>query len=295
MKRIALVAVAGLAVVGFTRVAVAQEIDVDVVVEKDAKKQAPHVTRIIVVTSDGKKREIKLRDGKLDPKSAKGLPHGVRIHVERRAKETNNNGRTKRSVTGRAIIVGPDGRKREIKFDGGKVDEKSLKDLPKDIRVRVLDAVKGKDVNARSFGRAIIVGPDGTKREFKFEGKHPPHGAHLKDLPEDVRKKLHELMKNKGGVISVTVSGKGVVIGPDGKKRVFEFKDVKGGGNADIDITLKKLPADVRGTVRQLIVERHKSHAKVKKHGGDKLDLILKRLENLQKQVDELRKRIDKK
>lgn len=281
MTRIAVVA-CSLAVLVGVNFASAEDRDVDIQIVQ--KKGSSAVTKVIIVTADGKKREIRVGDGKLDGKSVKGLPKGVRIHVEKSVDEhriKNGDGKRKvtRRVVGRAVIVGPDGKKREIKFDGKGIDPKALKGLPKDIRIRLERAIKGgaegKETVRRIQSRAIIIGSDGKPREWKG----------IDDLPKEVRNRFRNL-HNK--------HSHGIFIDRNGNK--FQFK-IDGSQGADLDAVLNKLPKDLRDQVRKALANRWKPS----KAGGassslnDKLDLILKRLDRLQKQVDELRKRADRK
>ena len=258
----------------------AEDRDVDIQIVQ--KKGGSAVTKVIIVTADGKKREILVGDGKLDGKSVKGLPKGVRIHVdksvdERRIKNGDGKSTVTRRVVGRAVIVGPDGKKREIKFNEKGIDPKALQGLPKDIRIRLEAAIKGDGKgNVRKLQtRAIIIGPDGKPLNWKG----------IDELPKDIRNRIKSL-HNK--------HTHGIFVGPHGKK--FEFK-IDGSKGADLDAVLKNLPKDVRDQVRKALANRWKPapRIEVRSSSNDKLDLILKRLDRLQKQVDELRKRVDRK
>ena len=279
----------------FSTAAVAEDKTIDVDIDVVKKTDSP-VTRVIIITADGKKREIKIGDGKFD--GIKHLPKGIRVRVEKAVNETKKGGKDKpkvtRKVVGRAVIVGPDGKKREIKFGDGKFDKKALDGLPKDIRIRIERAVKGlpKGGAKAVTGRAVIIGPDGKKREINlknFDGKD-----FRLDLPKDVQDKLNNLIKGKGkeGALKLHTIKKGIFIGPDGKKREFKID----GKDFDFEGSLKNLPPEVRAEVRKAMANRWWRSSTIRTRKGsspDKLDLILKRLDQLQKQVDALRKKVE--
>eukprot|EP00913_Durusdinium_trenchii_P022853 g21457.t1 len=310
MKRLL---VPAMLVATLSSVAAAKDVDVEVrETVRESKGSESKAARVIIIDANGKKTELKLGKGALDSKAVKGLPKGLQIRVRKAVEEhttKGDKGGKGKSVVrtyGKAVIIGPDGKKQEFEFGDEKVNEKVLKGLPKNIRLRIEKAIKFQDgkgaAGKQAYGKAVIIGPGGKKQEFEFSGK-PGDKDFLKmeDVPKELRVRIEAALKAHGhkGEYKFNKShhGTGVFIGPDGKKHEFQIKN----GNWTIDrTTLQKMPKEAREKILDALMNKGimtKSHV-VFPGGGiksqnDKLDLILKRLEKLEKQVQDLKKKVN--
>lgn len=306
--------------------------EVDVVVKKSqTKKSESKAARIIIIQTDGKKHEFRLGKDKIDAKVLKGLPKNIQIRIKKaiadHADKGQGKGKGKRTIKatvhahgkdgtvhthGKVVIVGPDGKRREIEFDGKSIDEKVLKGLPKNIRIRIQNALKGQPgkgkVIRKTHGKAIIIGADGKKKEFKIGvGGFGPKGADLKGLPKEIRLKIEQAMKAHGGKGAFKFNAPntriGIFIGPDGKKHEFRMNSkninlhginpafLKQMSKEDREKFFKALHGAGFTAQKNLKVEVTRAGSK---SGTDKLDLILQRLDSLEKQIQDLRKKVDK-
>lgn len=280
--------------------AVAEDIDITV---RKTVDSAHKKARVIIINSDGKKTEFQLGKDKIDWSKLKGLPDHVLIRIKKAIAEQAEHEKKHRPVVrtyGKAVIVGADGKKQVIEFGDKGIDEKVLQKLPKNVRIRVEKAIKGVPAHGKAVGKAVIIGADGQKREIEFDVKNG-QGASLKGLPKHIQLRIEEAMKDrkKGGTYSFSASkiGTGVFIGPDGKKHVFRF-------NPDTFEWQKKLLPEMPAKAREHLLSALKNKGYLVKQeirinkdskgaSSDKLDLILKRLDQLEKQMQELRKKVD--
>lgn len=327
MKRLLTPALAFAATIVLATTSSADEVQFEFVVKDTIKKNAKPVRRptprVIIVTADGKSREFQL-----DEQSIQNLTKGIRVRIDhavkgnatqdkstRGAKNSQQSGSSQsssksskqfsRQSSGRAVIVGPDGKRREFKFSDDELDGKVLQGLPKNLREQILRSMKAQHgkgkATAGSFGRAFMIGPDGKKREIKFGTG--ANSLHLKGLPQEIRVRIQKALTHKGvHEHRIQTTNRGIIIGPDGEKHEFKI-DGRNSGEK-IEILVQQLPANVREEVRKAMALQFKrvhshshaehAHSHDKKPSPDKLDLILKRLNQLQKQVDALQKKIGK-
>ena len=93
-------------------------------------------------------------------------------------------------------------------------------------------------------GHGIVIGPDGQKREFRIGDPQVDEDA-LKGLPEPVRKRIEAAMKNQAANVKI---GKGIMIGPNGKSRLFDL-----GSNKEFQKSLNDLPKDAQKTIEDAL------------------------------------------
>ena len=157
------------------------------------------------------------------------------------------------------------------------------------------------EIKARSkiSGRIVIIGPDGKKQERKFGSDNANAKGVPTDLPKEIRERLEKALRD-----GTAKFGKWIIIGPDGKKHEFEFGDGKD-GEKDV---FKGLPKELRQQIEKAMkggafggsfridsarIETYKPGAKTEKdQANDKLDLILKRLESIERELQELKKKM---
>ena len=146
----------------------------------------------LIVGPDGEKKEFKLGHLDATKEMLKNLPEEVRKQVEKAMKDSS-----KGSFLGQGIMIGPDGEKKVFKLGDSLDFGEALKELPKEARKKIEQALKeAGNISVQSSGRAIVIGPDGVKNEFKFgDGNLDDLDANkemLKNLPEEVRKQVAE-------------------------------------------------------------------------------------------------------
>lgn len=182
------------------------------------------VGRVVIVGPDGSKKEITIGDGKFDGKALEGLPKDIRVKIERALKGPVKPVKPVQKRSGRVIVIGPDGKKQEFKFDAGAFDHKAIKlNLPKDVLLKLNELHQQKGLDKREIRvlkRGIFVGPDGKKHEFQLDGAKIDVDVILKGLPADVRNEVRK---------AVTLRWKGA-----GKGSVKPSAD-------KLDLILKKL------------------------------------------------------
>jgi len=168
----------------------------------------------------------------------------------------------KAKVTGKVIVVGPDGKKQEFNFGDGQ------------LRLNVEEALKGVDL------------PEEVRK-------------HLREHRERVEKLHKEKRPDAKGAI---VQGKAIIIGPDGKKREIDLGDggaleLKFDGDLPNIELGEAVPEEIRKRMQQAIERMRDSKPQIKRFevdsperrsAGD--DAQIKRL---QRQVQQLRKRIE--
>ncbi len=153
--------------------------------DQEAKIETSVIGHVVIVGPDGEKKEFKFGDPRTEKEMLKNLPEEVRIRVEKAMKDS------KGALLGQGIMIGPDGVKKTFKLDT-QFDE-ALKNLPEDARQKIEQALKGveKMPMPSSGGRAIVIGPDGMKKEFKFgEGNLDEDLKVLGDLPRMLQLKV---------------------------------------------------------------------------------------------------------
>ncbi|MGI9456223.1 MAG: hypothetical protein ACR2NU_06645 [Aeoliella sp.] len=113
------------------------------------------------------------------------LPEALRQQIEKMMQEGQDGGdgtEVKVQTFGKMIFIGPDGKKTVTLFgddkqqDAAKMREKVLNSLPKGVSDEVRSAIKKatdaenilRQVNNDMGGKVIVIGPDGTKKEFNL-------------------------------------------------------------------------------------------------------------------------------
>lgn len=270
-------------------------------IKKAGKKSSINVfSKGFKVGADGKLEAIDLdiKEGQLKiGGTLKGLPKEIREKIEAAMKGADF--KAAKGSKARAIIIGADGAKKEVdlSIDNGKLNlGGALKGLPKEIRLKVEAAVKGaehkhgdhKHGAKTIFGKAVVVGPDGKKHEIDL-GK----SGGLKGLPHGILLHVEEAIEQHKKGAAKGAQGKAIVIGPDGKKR-----EIKLGGVLNLG-GLNGLPKEVQKEIeltfenpvptRSGRIKIQKKSESKEKSVTDKLDLILRRLDQMEKQIKELR------
>ncbi|MSR31388.1 MAG: hypothetical protein EXR99_07780 [Gemmataceae bacterium] len=179
----------------------------------------------------------------------------------------------------------------EVKPQEGKKDEKK-------VEIRVIKEptkqegkVPGK-TETKVQCHVIIIGPDGKKTEYSLgDGK---------ELPPEIKKLIEEALAKagvKGGKGNVEVQKKVIVIGKDGKpveqkpdpKKGVQFQFVVNGVDGKVSEELKKkiaaAMAGQKGAVTVL------GAPGIATENSKKLDLILQRLEKIEKEIEGLKKK----
>jgi hypothetical protein len=209
------------------------------------------------------------------------------------------------------VIIEVNGERKEYRIGDGdaksadiesKIDaelDELLKELPDEIRKQIESARKrtknARNFSFRSFGKGFMIGPDGKLKEFNLGDGNQDFG---KEMPKELRERIEKARKEMKGKRDLKwgAMGKAVIIGPDGKRKEIDL-DLEN-GNLGLKELLKGLPDDVRKELdkalegadkKAIMIDRSKSM----KSDDDKLDLILKRLDRMEKQIQELRRKID--
>ncbi|MCG8653152.1 MAG: hypothetical protein MI861_25150, partial [Pirellulales bacterium] len=196
---------------------------------------------------------------------------------------------SKARVSGRIVIIGPDGQKEEMEFDEeGELGDNLLKNVPEEMREHLEKAMQAARNQQRVFNRNLFNEDLDLKidRFDDFEG--------FKGISEEAREQLEKAMK--GHFDNDLIIGRGLFIGPDGVKRGFRL-----GGDEEDEVIIKRLPNEIRlqiDRVMKKVTDQEldsKSEAAEKKQPKvnsveRKLDLILQRLDQLEKEIDHLKK-----
>jgi hypothetical protein len=236
----------------------------------------------------------------------------------------------KAKVSGKILIVGPDGKRQEFDF-GDK--------LPKEMRERIQQHMKKLDLKQLPKGdrcvdgKITIVGPDGKKREIKLGGDHEkcpgakcevrvlksggkvivvgPDGKRREHSFGDAKdeKKPSESREAKGDdskadkkdepQTRVIQMGRVIVVGPDGKRREFDMGQIP---KIDLDQLLPKdldLPEEVEKMIREQLksieLPRVRERLVPKRDESPKINQMQRQIKEMQKQIDELKKRLEEK
>jgi hypothetical protein len=278
--------------------------------DDDGKKEAKApATRKVIVKVEGGEKEAK--DGKKRVQvqvlelggGEKKLSAELRKQIEEKVKKAAKGSSI--TIFSKGFKIGSDGKLQEIdlNIEAGDLNlGGALKGLPKEIRVQVEAAMKGinlKQGGKGAVGKAVIIGPDGKRQEIDLDlaKGELKLGDALKGLPKGVQLRIEKAVVGAEHKHSDKASsGTAIIIGPDGKKK--EIKLNISGGQLNLGASLKGLPQEVRKKVELAIsgAKRAKhAHAEAtvqNKAAGDKLDLILKRLERMEKQIQELRAKV---
>ncbi len=193
-------------------------------------------------------------------------------------------------VMGQAVIIGPDGTKKEFKFGDPKGKHEFLEKLPEEVRQRVEEAMKLSSKKVM-LGQGLVIDADGDKKVFKLG-----HDAHFseafKHLPEDARKQVEKAMRAAGEISVKATGGRMIVIGPDGEKQEFKI------GEVDInEEALEGLPKMLRKRVlqkRKNVTSENadidtSSSEKLDASLSEKLDAILSRLDKIEQEIESLK------
>lgn len=287
---------------------------------EDGKKGEVRVERDVVVRVDGDQPEVRVErrkgKGKAQPKRERrvivlGDGHEGGMH------EFHEDGghtfqwrgedgpKVKKRIRGEAIVVGPDGQRREFKLGDGEGMHEFHEDGGHTFRWHGGAGEGGEGgegrpkVRARSSGKAIIVGPDGERREFNFgdEGgpklrmkmgepgqpgvqRHEFHGGegqwhmgegHGPIILEHMHR-LHGGEGQHGGAPrqfrmksgGQGMSGKVIIVGPDGERREFDLGG-KGGGHR---IEMENHDGDGEGAHHEMDGKRDVKVRRVFRGGG---------------------------
>lgn len=204
--------------------------------------------------------------------------------------------------------------------------EKSLpSDLPKKIKEKILKAIEsadlqnieidvdedvdqdgGKSVEMQviTFGKGMILEPDGQVSDFKWEG---PGKSNLKGMDSAIRERILSVMKDnadgrkvesinvKDGSVEVKREGKIVVVNSDGDMKTFYFGD--GEDSQKLEDILPELPkrlAEQRaGHLKSLALRSRMGEAKKRQvkttDVESKLDAILDRLTKIETELETLK------
>jgi len=189
-------------------------------------------------------------------------------------------------VLGTAVIIGPDGEKKEFKFGDGEANKEMMEDLPKEIQIRVENAMKGISKGS-ILGKGIMIGPDGAQKTFNLS-ENADFSETLKGLPEEARKKVEEAMKGIGNIsIQSPGEGRAIVIGTDGAKREIKFGGVEL-KEGDMKV-LEELPGKLRYRIQRAKKVESDDDDSSEDSVAKKLDVILKRLDKIEKQLKSMK------
>jgi|GEM_PF-4742471 predicted DNA-binding protein len=234
-----------------------------------------------------------------------------KVEKKQTEKKVQSKIQSQAKASGRIVIIEKDGTIQEIEFgfDGDDAKEGFAK-LPKEVRERLEKLQKEMGNLEGIFGKGAIIGPAGKIKDLRLDLDIDEKA--LEGLPKEIREKLKSL--HKGPIKhSSKVEAHGIIIGPDGVKREFKFGDVKGGGDV-----LKRLPKEIREQIERTMKEHSKKlpvepeiakklsdglrHLQIQRKIGtpgekkgssgieSKLDLILKRLDKMEKDIQGLKK-----
>lgn len=235
----------------------------------------------ITIVVDGKKHEMKKSEESSDVvKKIEAIIEKVGDGAEATATA---------KILGRAVIIGPDGEKKEFKFGDGESNKEMIEDLPKEIQIRVEKAMKG--LSKGNLAHGIMIGPDGVQKKFNLN-ENAQFSEVLKGLPEEARKKVEQAMK--GSITLKSGEGGAIVIGTDGTERKYSFsgdiadlKDLK-----DLEV-LQSLPGKLRYRIeRSTKAGQAEEEVEVTKKDSlaEKLDMIIKRLDKIEDELQSLKK-----
>ncbi len=187
--------------------------------DKDAKdahreKSAKDVSEALDMTelTDLQKRAVK-----------KAVQEALSVRAARGRRHNDDKKATRRDVSVHThcegVIIGPDGKKQEFKIGDGKMDLAKL--LGKMDLAKLLNSQGGQPIHVTT--RAFKIGDDGKVEEIQSDELSEVCEIATEGIPTDVKVEC-----------STTVSGKVVMIGPDGKKQEFDL-----GGGEDISQPIK--------------------------------------------------------
>jgi len=293
--------------------------------EDEGEPKVRVTARAIVIGADGERKEIDLREA-----GAGEVKKHLQLHWNSDGKESKElsikpDGR----VSGRIVIVGPDGQKKEIDLGNAGTGEvkKHLRlhwntdgEGPKDLSIKP---------DGRVHGRIVVLGPDGKKREIEFgnpkkggddegedEGDDEDGDDDEDEGDDDGNDDDDDCEKCPSGV-RVHTHGKMIIIGPDGQKKEIDF-----GGKLHEGIRIHGvLPKDYDEHIRKHFDGLGKAHGDLRIHGVLPKSLnpearkhfdgvlrlnsgtfhaltppnnLAKKVRELEKQVEQLRKQVEK-
>jgi hypothetical protein len=279
---------------------------------EDGKKGQVRVERDVVVRVDGDQPEVRVerRKGKAagQPKRERrvivlgdGQEGGGRTFQWRDGGEDGP--KIRKRIRGEAVVIGPDGEKREFNFGDGEGMHEFHEDGGHIFRWRGEDGEDKPKMRVRSSGKAIIVGPDGERREFNFGDEEGPkvrmkmgepggqwrefhggegHGGvwhfgnegHAPIIMEHLHRTHAEGQRDgsprqfrmrSGGAGGV--SGKVIIVGPDGERREFDLGGM-GDGKGDHRIEIENHDGDGGGAHHEMDGKRGVKVRRVFRGGG---------------------------
>lgn len=228
----------------------------------------------ITIEIDGEKHEFKIGNQNGD----------VVEEIHEVIKDGDHEVSIEASIFGHGLIVGPDGEKKQFNLGDPSASKEMLKRLPDEVRQQVEKAIKESSRGA-IFGQGLMIGPDGARKIFKL-GDSPHFRRAMENLPEEARKHVEQAMKEAHD-LSIQSSGRAIVIGPDGVKKEYKF------GDTDIDeIDVEIFDELPKTLLRRIQRNRQDRPAKAEESNdglADKLDLILKRLDKIEDEIQTLK------
>lgn len=208
----------------------------------------------------------------------------------------------------RGFFIGPDGAKHAFGGDDKLPSIKVFETLPQEVRDNLEKAMKEHTVKGDRFWnnarraeakedvdveiKGVIIGPDGKRREVQLGPPDKLNQNKLIDgLPEHIRMHFQKAIKVGGSAKSV--ASKAIIIGPDGKMKELDLN----AGNVDFDDGFEKMPKETQEAIKQALksatVKLSIQNETTDRQSDVTNRKILEKLEQMQKQINDIRKRLD--
>jgi hypothetical protein len=258
--------------------------------EKSRKeKTTPHAKQIIIAIND------KIEKLDLSETADESSEEATQI-----MNAPDDKSQVKTTIIGHGMIVGPDGEKKTFQFGSSEESEQALQELPEEVRTRLEQVMKNAK-NRAAFGQVLKIGPDGVAKsievdlnrikpseEFNLQGdamifiEEAIRGTGTKGMPE-----FDQSLESLG-----SSGGRAIIMLPDGspKEVTVDIEEVeKALKDAMTNKTLPKILELYSGDQAPDKKSRNKTSGKMRgKSVSDKLDLILKRLDEIETRVRSL-------
>ncbi len=257
--------------------------------DKDAVRQE------IVIAINGDTQEVEL--GKDTNEASEEIMNVIIAADDER--------RMKGAIFGQGMIIGPNGEKKKFKLGSSDESKIVFEGLPEEVSEQLKKVMNDADKRA-ALRQILMIGPDGVPKSIEMDidvemGVGHPDAIERLNLEDGARAFFEQAVKGItiqgiGEFAEASEDSKGrlIIMAPDGKPEEIAFDiEEMAEALADAFSSENQSSPEILGKIPLLQFKTQKGK---KKSGGkgngnsvsDKLDLILKRLEQIEKRVQDL-------